>query len=146
MTETGLQGVVSRNVRVLMAVRGIETQKELAAKVGWIETKLTKSFRGDRKWSLEDLPVLADALGVTPGELLGEVGGLIGALSPARTGTDVVSDRVTWKYRSGNDARVIQFPQVRVQPRGYRSRKGRVTARYATVLRDPGHSIAEPVA
>lgn len=145
MTETGLQGVVSRNIRVLMAVRGIETQKDLAASIGWIETKLTKSFRGDRKWSLEDLPGLADALGVTPSELIGEVSGLIGAVGPTRTGTDGVTHRVTQEYPEGITGRVIAFPQARLQPRGYRSRRGKVRARYTSRI-DSGHLIAEPVA
>ena len=88
MADTQLQAVVTRNIRVLMAVRGIETQKDLAAQLGWIETKLTKSLRGDRKWSLEDLPVLAEVLGVESADLIRDLGKLVTGSHSHRTGTE----------------------------------------------------------
>lgn len=123
MTATHLQAVVTRNIRVLMAVRGIETQKDLAAQLGWFETKLTKSLRGDRKWSLEDLPELAHVLGVQPSDMLSDVSHLVNVVAPARTGTDSVTGGVTRRYAAGNGARILQFPQRTGPQRRYRARK-----------------------
>lgn len=125
MTDTQLQAVVTRNIRVLMAVRDIETQKDLAVQLGWIETKLTKSLRGDRKWSLEDLPELARVFDVQPADLLGDVSHLVNIAAPARTGTDSVTGGNTRRYAARNGAHVIQFPQRTGPHRRYRIRKNR---------------------
>jgi hypothetical protein len=131
MTDTHLQAVVSRNIRVLMAVRGIETQKDLAAQLGWFETKLTKSLRGDRKWSLEDLSALATAFGVQPADLIDDVSRVVNVAAPARTGTDSVTGGVTRRYAAGNGARILQFPQRTGPQRRYRARKNTTSPRIA---------------
>ena len=135
MTQTGLQSVVTTNVKVLMAVQRIEAQKDLAARLGWGESKLTKSLRGDRKWSLEDLPELAEVFGVQPSDLIGDVTQLVNVAHPRRTGTDGVTARVTSEYVPGNTADVIPFPQVMKPRRGYYSK---FTARHTR----PGRSRA----
>lgn len=124
MTQTGLQSVVTTNIKVLMAVTRIEAQKDLAAKLGWGESKLTKSLRGDRKWSLEDLPELAAVFGVSPADLIGEVTHLVNVAGPAKTGTDAITGRVTGRYRTSNGARIIPFPQAARLRAGYRVTKG----------------------
>lgn len=122
MTQTGLQSVVTTNIKVLMAVTRIEAQKDLAAKLGWGESKLTKSLRGDRKWSLEDLPELARVFGVQPADIIGDVTNLVNVAHPLKTGTDGVTARVTSEYVPGNTADVIPFPQVRKPRRSYYSK------------------------
>jgi DNA-binding transcriptional regulator YdaS (Cro superfamily) len=91
-TARGLQEVVSRNVRVLMAVHDITSQKELVARLGdgWEPSKLTRSLNGSRKWALEDLPDIARAFGVTPAALLSDTTDLVGLAShPAAAGYEL---------------------------------------------------------
>lgn len=76
-----MQRTVTRNVRILMATREMHEQRQLADLLGWTSSKMTKTFRGDRKWALDDLSALADALGVTPSALLGDTAQLVGAAS-----------------------------------------------------------------
>jgi len=109
MTQTALQDVVTTNVKVLMAVRRIEAQKDLAAKLGWVESKLTKSLRGTRRWSLEDLPELANVFGVQPADLIGDVNNLVSVAYP--TGTDPRS-RTTPRYFGREYGTVVPFPLV----------------------------------
>lgn len=111
-TERGLQEVVSRNVRVLMAVHDITHQKDLAARLGWDAPKLARSLSGQRRWALEDLPVVADAFGVRPAALLSDTAELVGA-SPPAAAVSGITRRVTGEYRASNDALVIQFPLAR---------------------------------
>jgi len=110
MTQTALQDVVTTNVKVLMAVRRIEAQKDLAAKLGWVESKLTKSLRGTRKWSLDDLPELAEAFGVRPADLIGDVNHLVSVAYP--TGTEAPISRTTRGYFGREYGTVVPFPQV----------------------------------
>jgi hypothetical protein len=111
MTQTGLQSVVTTNVKVLMAVKRIEAQKDLAAELGWVESKLTKSLRGTRRWSLDDLPELADVFGVQPADLLGDVNHLVNVAAPAMTGTDPRS-RTTTQYFGEEFASVVPLRLV----------------------------------
>ena len=113
MTQTALQDVVTTNVKVLMAVRRIEAQKDLAAKLGWVESKLTKSLRGTRKWSLEDLPELARVFGVQPADLIGDVTELVSVAHPRMTGTEAPVSRTTRGYFGEQYGTVVPFPQVR---------------------------------
>lgn len=76
---------MSTNVKVLMAVHGIGTQTELAARLGWDRTLMANRFSGKRAWKIEDLAELAELFGVEPGALLGDTGNLIGAVGPTQT-------------------------------------------------------------
>jgi Cro/C1-type HTH DNA-binding domain len=90
-TGRGLQEVVSRNVRVLMAIHDITSQKDLVARLGegWDGPKLTRSLNGSRKWALEDLPAIATVFGVTPAALLSDAAELVGAAQPTLTAGSV---------------------------------------------------------
>jgi transcriptional regulator with XRE-family HTH domain len=81
-TQDDLQNVVTRNVRVLMAVQGIRQQQDLAARMGWRAPQLNKALNGTRRWTLEDLPVLSKAFNVPLVSLLGDTAELVGAASP----------------------------------------------------------------
>lgn len=79
-TNDEVQSAVTRNVQVLAAVRQVGDQKALAALLDWEAPKLSKTFRGHRRWALEDIVVIADRFGIEPGALLGPVDKLIGAV------------------------------------------------------------------
>lgn len=111
-TDRGLQDVVSRNIRVLMAVHDIHSQLDLAARMGWDAPKLNKSLNGTRRWALEDLPAIADVFGIRPAALLSDTAELVGASHPARV-SDTVSQGVSARYQTTNGATVIPFPQDR---------------------------------
>jgi len=150
MTQTALQDVVTTNVKVLMAVMRIEAPKDLAARLGWVESKLTKSLRGIRKWSLEDLPELAAVFGISPPDLIGDVTKLVTAAHPRKTGTDgPVSTRVNGCYPGINPRVVIPFPLAGRPRRGYR-RELRHTTRgrrgELPTAQNTGHPYAAPVA
>lgn len=98
-----LQEAVSRNVRVLMAIRGIRSQRALAAQVGVNYTNFNKKLIGKNNWTLEDIELLADEFHIEPASLLGDGREFLDP--PTRTGTSgyVPSNRAT---------RLILFPQV----------------------------------
>lgn len=85
-SDRGLQDTVTQNVRVLMAIHRIDQQQDLAQLLGWHPAKLTKSFRGDRKWALDDLPELARVFGTTPSALIGDTAELVGATTKVAGG------------------------------------------------------------
>lgn len=91
----GLQEVVSRNVRVMMAVHGITHQKDLAARLDWGADKLTRTLKGARRWALEDLVDLARVFGVTPAALLSDTAELVGASGPRVAVSNGVSGTVS---------------------------------------------------
>ena len=69
---------VTTNVKMLMAVRGFEHQKALAAALNWDESKLTRSLR-NKRWQLEDLSDIAATLGVDVADLLRDPSALLPA-------------------------------------------------------------------
>lgn len=122
--NAGLQERVTRNVKVLMALRGISDQKTLAARLGWGADRVSTSFSGRRRWALDDLVELAAVFDLRPGDLLSDPAELVNVQVPARTGTDSayarrVTTGVTSEYVPGNTADVIQFPQVGEPRSGY---------------------------
>jgi hypothetical protein len=121
--KTDLQERVTRNVKVLMALRGISDQKTLAAKLGWGADRVSTSFSGRRRWALDDLNELAAVFDLRPGDLLNDPAELVNVTAPARTGTDSVTGVNTRRYTGGNGARILQFPQRTGPQRRYRARK-----------------------
>jgi hypothetical protein len=144
----GLQERVTRNVRILMAIRGIEDQKTLAAQLKWGADRVSTSFSGRRRWALNDLEELASVFGVTPADLLVDATSLVNVAGPAMTGTDAVTGRVTGRYPTSNGARIISFPQAARLRAGYRVKKGgrRRPVRVTQAGWRGHHLNAEPVA
>jgi transcriptional regulator with XRE-family HTH domain len=64
------QANISRNVKVYMAERGIRSQVELAALTGLHQTSISKALAGVRRWSLDDLDILAEQFDVPVSLLL----------------------------------------------------------------------------
>lgn len=73
MNAPQAQELLRRNVRVLMAARGIETVRELARIMGRNEGQLARQINGTRSWQVDDMSALANALGVTLPDLLNTV-------------------------------------------------------------------------
>lgn len=66
-----------------MAARDMVEQRQLAEALGWPSAKMTKTLKGDRKWSVEDLYEVAQVFGITAGVLLGSTTDVVGAAGPA---------------------------------------------------------------
>lgn len=109
--KTDLQERVTRNVRILMALRGISDQKTLASRLGWGADKVSTSFSGRRKWAIVDLQELADVFGVTAGDMLDDATSLVSVVNPAATGTDPRS-RTTPRYFGGEFGSVVPLRLV----------------------------------
>lgn len=145
--KTDLQERVTRNVKVLMALRGISDQKTLAAKLGWGADRVSTSFSGRRRWALDDLDELAAIFGLTPGDLLRDPAELVQV--PSRTGTEGgVSAGVSGRCPRTNPRVVIPFPQAGKMRRGYHSRQDIAIKRGVRppAAENNGHPHAVPVA
>ena len=104
---------VSRNTKVLMALRGIRNQSELARLAGFDVTALSKKLLGQRPWSLDDVDKLATAFHTQPSAIVGDVAALV---DPAKTATGTEVNRTLRGSRgylpAHPAARIIPFPQV----------------------------------
>lgn len=96
-----LQEVLRQNLRVLLAMQRM-THADLATRLGTDRATVTKNMNGHRKWSLQDLVILADIFGVTAPGLIGDTASLVSAVNPGRTGTDGVSGPDSALYGSTN--------------------------------------------
>jgi len=109
MNTSDAQRNITRNVRILMAARDMYEQRQLADALGWPSAKMTKTLKGDRKWSVEDLYEVAAVFGVAAGALLGNPAELIGAAGPSIA---AVNGSVTREYLTGNLHPVTTSAQV----------------------------------
>ena len=64
MSTTNLVDVVASNIRAEAARRGLY-QGDIAHALGLQQATISKRWRGGRAWPLEDLPTVADVLGVS---------------------------------------------------------------------------------
>ena len=64
MNTTNLVDVVAANIRAEAARRGLY-QGDIASALGLQQATISKRWRGGRAWPLEDLPTVADVLGVS---------------------------------------------------------------------------------
>jgi len=67
-----LARTLARNVRLLMAVRGIRRQSELAELLRMTEQRLSSKLHGREVWTLIDIQRLAEVLDTTGAALLTE--------------------------------------------------------------------------
>lgn len=86
MADDDLQARITQNTRVLMAIRGIYEQRDLAERMGLQPHDITRRMKG--RWQISDLDKLADAFGVQPYDLLRPVAEVVAAASA--TGTEGV--------------------------------------------------------
>lgn len=111
-----LQEAVSRNVRVLMALRGVRSQSALARAVGVEYTNFNAKVRGKTAWTLEDIEKLADEFKVPAPSLLGEVREFLDPNLKA-TGKSQLNNELLALLAGELGSVVIPFPQV--EPRAY---------------------------
>lgn len=79
MDDDPLQATISKNVKLLMALRDMATQQQLCRAIGIDKGELSRRFSGRQRWQVRDLGHLAKALGVQPGDLLREPAELVAA-------------------------------------------------------------------
>lgn len=116
-----LQGVITRNVKILMVVRGIATNRELAKLLDQVETHVSNRIAGRRKWQVSDLAALGRAFGIEPGALLGDTAAVVQAAGPTLATTGVAAANCDWSsfrapsigaYRPvGAAVRLLQGPR-----------------------------------
>lgn len=110
---------LSQTVWVLAQLRGYSTKQEMANAMGWDRTRLSRTLKGARQWTLEDLYTVADVLGLAgPGELFRPLGEIVGAIHPAAVNGSV-GRAVSARYQRANGSVVIPFRQVRTTHRRY---------------------------
>jgi transcriptional regulator with XRE-family HTH domain len=64
--STNLNTNITGVTRLLMARRNGMTQSELAEALGVHKTLISRSFRGERSWRIEDLEAMAQLFDVSP--------------------------------------------------------------------------------
>lgn len=140
--SSGLQERVTRNVRILMALRGISDQKTLAARLGWGADKVSTSFSGRRRWSLDDLQELADVFGIQPSDVVAEPTQLVNITSPTGTDTATVTQTFTGRYDRSNTSTVVELSQFRARLSGYRRTRRGPAGRATRARASRGNPVA----
>ena len=75
MSTTNLVDVVASNIRAEAARRGLY-QGDIAHALGLQQATISKRWRGGRAWPLEDLPTVAEILGVSVAYLVTDNSGV----------------------------------------------------------------------
>lgn len=107
-----LQDAISQNVRVLIALRGMRSQRELARAVGVEYTNFNAKVRGGTAWTINDIEMLADYFRIKPAALLGDgrefldPGNRLRATGTSGGPSSYVPDDVTGS--------ILVFPQVTI--------------------------------
>lgn len=65
--------VISDRLRTLMSREGIHTFAQLAERVGMDQGDMSRKVNGIRRWYLDELDALADALGSSIGAIIGDL-------------------------------------------------------------------------
>ena len=81
MNTTNLVDVVAANIRAEAARRGLY-QGDIASALGLQQATISKRWRGGRAWPLEDLPTVADILGVSVAYLVTDNSGASAPFAP----------------------------------------------------------------
>lgn len=107
-----LQQTIRRNVRVLMAIRGISTTRALATLLGDNENHLSNRLNGRRKWQLDDIAKLANIFHIAPGLILGDTAELAGAIAPTGTANSGITTNLNRRYSPLKRPPLSAAPQV----------------------------------
>ena len=75
MSTTNLVDIVASNIRAESARRGV-VQSDIASALGGQQGTISRRWRGGRAWPLEDLPTVADILGVSVAYLVTDNSGV----------------------------------------------------------------------
>lgn len=71
MNHTTVSADVAANVRAALARRRIQ-QQEFAETIGWPRIRLSRRINGHTQFTIDDVVVIADALGVSVETLVGK--------------------------------------------------------------------------
>lgn len=141
METSEAQRNITRNVRILMAARDMIEQRQLAEALDWPSAKMTKTLKGDRRWSVEDLYEVARVFGISAGALLGSTAEIVAAAGPtvaAASGSTTAPPTVPYSARSS--ASIGEIAQV-TDLQQYRAQRGQGVAQVAA----PGQSMVSRV-
>lgn len=136
MNATGAQDAVTRNVRVLMAMRQIDEQQQMAELLGWNASKLSRTLNGGRKWQIEDLIWVGTVFNIEPGLLLGNTATLAGAIAPTGTASNGGVTEITRRYSAFSVPPISAEPQVGAVILPFRQRHTNVTQTDASEWRN----------
>lgn len=81
MSTMNLVDVVASNIRAESARRGV-VQSDIANALGVQQGTISRRWRGGRAWPLEDLPTVADILGVSVAYLVTDNSGASAPFAP----------------------------------------------------------------
>ena len=81
MSTTNLVDIVASNIRAESARRGL-VQSDIASALGVQQGTISRRWRGGRAWPLEDLPTVADILGVSVAYLVTDNSGASAPFAP----------------------------------------------------------------
>lgn len=81
MSTTNLVDIVASNIRAESARRGV-VQSDIASALGVQQGTISRRWRGGRAWPLEDLPTVADILGVSVAYLVTDNSGASAPFAP----------------------------------------------------------------
>ena len=95
MNTTNLVDVVAANIRAEAARRGLY-QGDIASALGLQQATISKRWRGGRAWPLEDLPTVADILGVSVAYLVTDNSGVPTVVAPPTGLEPATSGLVTY--------------------------------------------------
>ena len=95
MNTTNLVDIVASNIRAESARRGV-VQSDIASALGVQQGTISRRWRGGRAWPLEDLPTVADILGVSVAYLVTENSGTQVSIAPPTGLEPATSGLVTY--------------------------------------------------
>lgn len=95
MSTTNLVDVVASNIRAESARRGV-VQSDIASALGVQQGTISRRWRGGRAWPLEDLPTVADMLGVSVAYLVTDNSGASAPFAPPTGLEPATSGLVTY--------------------------------------------------
>ena len=81
MSTTNLVDIVASNIRAESARRGV-VQSDIASALGVQQGTISRRWRGGRAWPLEDLPTVANILGVSVAYLVTDNSGVASPIAP----------------------------------------------------------------
>ena len=95
MSTMNLVDVVASNIRAESARRGV-VQSDIANALGVQQGTISRRWRGGRAWPLEDLPTVADILGVSVAYLVTDNSGASAPFAPPTGLEPATSGLVTY--------------------------------------------------
>lgn len=97
-----LQDAITRNIRVIQAVRGMRGDRPIANILGISVSTVSKKMNGERKWTIPEVEELAAALGINAAKFFGEAQSIV---DPGEGATGTMGST-----KLSSSGHLIQFP------------------------------------